>query len=511
MAKNDKKAFTPEKPSGSSENAKKFKQSPLLYIGSVVVLVLVVVTFVGGDFLSGGIGGRGRDWTFGYYNKVPISWVPGNMFNMFYDRVKYNYQAQGIDVNNQWIEQYIMREAFDSSVVHTAILQMLKRSNYEVPEKKVDREVAKMPQFLDNNGRFSTALYSRMSESSRLAIWRQEQEELGKQTYFNDFFMLLIPKAEAAFIAGMASPVRSFDTVSFKVDDYPESEYVSFANENTRLFNSIHLSKITVTSSEREAKGILSSIKEGTITFEDAARNQSQDSFAERGGDMGVRYFYEIDQEITSAEEREKVYNLKRGELSNIIAAANGWTFFRVENEVVKANLGDEAVMERVRWYTMNYERGRMEDWAIGKAREFISHAQETDFLDAAYSRNLERHSVGPISINYGNVELFTALAIPGVSQQDITDMSRNENFWKNAFSTQIGVPCEPLVQGSNVYVFLPTDQSEIDEIELGNISSTYSDYWMKLITERTLQLYFTKHAKMDDRFEDTYKYITGR
>ena len=81
MAKN-KKLPVQDKVSASQEIYKKFKQNPGIYIGSVVILVLVVVTFLGGDFLSGG-GFRGNDGdlTFGYYDKAPISHVPGNFFS----------------------------------------------------------------------------------------------------------------------------------------------------------------------------------------------------------------------------------------------------------------------------------------------------------------------------------------------------------------------------------------------------------------------------------------------
>jgi len=523
MAKNDKKAFVQEKPSGQSENVKKFKQSPMLYIGSIVILVLVVVTFIGGDFITGGgCAGGGRDLTFGYYNKAPVTWVPGNMFNIIYNNVKYRYQMYGYDVSNSWMEQQIMREAFDDYVEHIAILQILKRSNYEVPESKVDREMLTNPRFLDKNENFSDALYRNMSKSDQMAVWQQEKEKLGKRMYINDLLSLLIPKAEADFIAAMSSPARNFDVVSFNVDDYPESEYISFANENSNLFNTIHLSKITVTSSEREAKSVHSSVKSG-MTFEDAARNHSTDNYKERGGDMGVRYYFEIEQEVPNAQDREKVLNLKSGEMSDVIKIGNGWVFFKVLGETMTADINDETVMERVRWYVSNYSRGRMEDWAINTAREFITDAKETDFADASYARNLERQNVGPISINYGNVELFTALAIPGVSQQDISDLSRNETFWKNLFSAQIGTPCEPLVQGSNVYVFLPTDQIDIDGSALDFISDKYSNPssdiagmpqnrgWIKLITEYTVSTYFLKHQKMDDRFDETYKKLYER
>ena len=86
MVKKDKNASGPEKEPFSSEIAKKFRQSPALYIGSVVILVLVIVTFLGGDLLSGGrFGSAGDNWVFGYYDKIPITLVPGNNFAQSYE------------------------------------------------------------------------------------------------------------------------------------------------------------------------------------------------------------------------------------------------------------------------------------------------------------------------------------------------------------------------------------------------------------------------------------------
>ena len=169
MAKKDKKTLAKENETNSLGVAQKFKQSPALYIGSVVILVLVVVTFIGGDFLSGRGPGGGGDLTFGYYDRAPISYIPGNMLAQYQEQAVRFYQSQGLDINNFSIGAQIWRQAFELAVAHTAILQMMKRSNYSVPERTVDRQVAQLPQF-QVNGRFSSALYNQLSDSARVSI-----------------------------------------------------------------------------------------------------------------------------------------------------------------------------------------------------------------------------------------------------------------------------------------------------------------------------------------------------
>ena len=503
MAKKDKKAS--ENETVTSGISRKFSQNPALYIGSVVILVLVVVTFVGGDLLSGGGFGFGDgDLTFGSYDRVPISWVPGNVFSQNREWIAQRYRAQGFDPDDQRFSPQIWRQAYEMTVVHTAVLQIMKKSNYLVPQKTIDRHVA---QYFMENGRFSRAAYNQMSDSSRNRLLQQTREDLTKNMFFDDIRNILIPSSEADFIAAMAGPLRQFDMVSFQVDDYPLEGYLEFAQENSDLFKSVHLSRISI-SSEREAKRILDSIKNGTNLFEDVARSQSVDGYAERGGDMGSRYFFELEQEIPSLSDRDIVTNLSAGELSGVINTGTVWAIFRVEEELADADFDDEAVMEIVQSYTRNFQRGRMEDWAIEQATAFIEDVKESNFDTAARRRNLDKQSFGPLPINFGGLDFFTKLdsfSISGISSFELENIANNENFWKVTFSTELNTPSEPFVQGNNVFVFFPTEQSDADESVISNIASMYSSYWVDNNMDQSLQTYFLNHAKMEDNFWDVY------
>jgi hypothetical protein len=509
MAKKDKNTQDQEKESLASGVSKKFKQNPGLYIGSVTILVLVVVTFLGGDLLSGGgFGRRGGDLTFGNYDRVAISWVPGNAFSQHRENIAANYQAQGGDPNDPWIMPQIWRLAFDVTVVDTAVLQIMKKSNYILPDRIVDRNVARLPHFQEN-GRFSMARYNQMSEASRNNLWRQVQEDIIKGMFYSSLFNLLIPAAEGEFIANMASPVRLFDVISFNVDDYPDSEYLAFAGENAELFKTIHLSKISI-NNEREAARILESIRDGTNLFEDAARSQSMDGFADRGGDMGSRFFFELDQEIPSLFDRQTITSLERGELSNVINAGNMWVIFRIEDELKDPDLEDETVLNRIRSYVRNFQRGRMEDWAIALAMEFIDDANESGFAAAAGRRSLDIQSFGPLPINYGSLDIFPTLEsflIPGLGSHELGNMARNENFWRIAFSTEINTPSEPFVQGNNVIVFFPTHEALADESAMENIYPRFLSN-LESEAERSLRTYFLNHDRMEDNFWDMYSRI---
>ena len=503
MAFKEKKAAAGDKNPAGSEFIRRFKANPLVFIGTVIVLVIVIIAFV----LVPAIvpeygGGGGADLSFGSYDKAPISYVPGNYFAQYQAMVA-QYRQNTMDPNNYQFANYqIWREAFEAAAMHTAILREMDKSGYAVPAETVDREVAQLPQFQEN-GRFSAALYQQLSDNERLTLWRQVRDDLTKERFRSDVTGLLKSSGEGKFIGDMASPRRSFDMVFFPVDSYPDSEVAAYAAENPALFRAARFSRITVNASEREARQVLESIQNGTATFEDAARTHSQDSYAERGGDMGIKLAHELSQEITEEADREKLMALEKGAYSEVIKLASGWAFFRAEEAAQAADIADPATLEKVRSYIRGFERGRMEDWATAEAAAFTGLANASGFGAAVSSRGLEKREFGPLPVNYGNIDLFSSLE--SFSVPELANAASDENFWKAAFSTPVNTLSEPLVQGGNVVVLRPTEETAADESSIESITSTYSSYWLSYMTERSMQTYFLNSEKMDDQFLATY------
>jgi len=485
-----------------SELSRRFKQSPLLFIGTFIVLVIVVIAFVLVPAIVPSAGGGDVDLTFGYYDKVPISYVPGNYFAEYRDMLARYRQNTMNSENSSYLNYQIWREAFEAAVIHTAMLQEMKKAGYTAPEKIVDRNVAKLPQFQDN-GRFSQALYRRMDDNQRLSLWRQIQDETAKEHFRADATGLLAPAAEGEFIGKMAAVQRSFEMAVFSVDAYPESEYAAYIDEHPDLFRSVHLSIITINSNEKEARQILNNIKNGETTFEDAARSYSKDGYADRGGDMGIKMIHELSIDIPDEAARDTVIALARDEYSDIIKIGSGWAIFHVNDVLQEADAADSTVMEKVRSYVRNNERGRMEDWATAQADSFIARVNEIGFNDALSEQGIQKRSFGPIPINYGSVDLFTALNSQSVPELASSDS--DENFWQAAFSIPVETPSKPVVQGSNVLVLFPTAETEIEAETIENIVSTYNSYWLNYASESSLQQYFMNSPKLEDKFLDIY------
>jgi parvulin-like peptidyl-prolyl isomerase len=500
MALKEKKLPGEGDDSAGAEFIRRFRANPFLVTGTIVILVIVIVAFVLVPALVPNTGGPEGDVNFGYYNKRPISYVRGNYFAQMQSLLAQNRQSQ-INEGNYQLEAYdIWRGAFEAAVVRMGILDEMKKAGYTPPQREVDREVALLPQFQEN-GRFSAVKYRQLDRVERLSLWREVQDDIAARLYVSDMTGLSISSREAAFVASMAGPRRSFYLALFPLASYPDSEVAAYGREKPALFEVVHLSSITV-SSEKEAGQLLRSIGEGAAGFEETARGNSKDSYAEKSGDMGIKMAHELATDIPGAEERAAVIGLARGALSPVVKTPRGWSFFRAEEAPRAADLSDPAVLEKIRSYLMSFERGRIEDWVLGEANSFIAGIGERDFQTACAEGGIVFRNFGPLAVNYGDAPFFASLSSFGVTE--LESAGTNENFWRTAFTAPLGSPAAPLILGDNGAVIFPREEIPVDETVMENIKNYYP-FYMGSSAEQGIRSHFLTSPKLEDKFMATF------
>jgi hypothetical protein len=513
MASKEKRLPSQEDTSIRSEFIRRFKANPFIFVGTVIILIIVIIAFVFVPAIVPEAGGMNVDLRFGTYNKTPISYVQNGYFAQVRENIARYRQASVNEGNYQIMLYQIWREAFEETVIHTGMLDEVKRAGYIPPAEVVDREVALLPQFQED-GRFSASRYRALDNTTRMSLWRQVQENIAKERYNADILDLKISSEEIAFIGAMASPRRTVDMALFPLSSYPDTEVAAYAGANGDLFRLTHLSVITAGTSEQETQRVLDSVKDETITFEDAARTYSQDGYADRGGDMGIKMVYELLTEIPDAEDRERVIGTARGEYTPPIKVPSGWAFFRVEESPYPVDTTDTAMLEKIRGYMTNFERGRIEDWLIAEAQNLIGLSSDIGFDEALSQQALEKRSFGPLPLNYGGdnlyysgLSLFTALA--SFSVPELSSADTNENFWKAAFFTPLNTPSAPVVLGNYVVVLYPLEESSEDEEAVDTLKTIYSSYWLSYVTNNSLRSYFLQSDKLEDQFYEAFtKYV---
>lgn len=502
-----------KKPVAKDENStladwkRRFKEHPFMFVGTLVILLIVIVAFVLVPAIPG-VSSAGVELEFGSYNKTPITLVPGNYFTQQvqgYEELYRYYYGDSYDASNIFLTYQIWRSAFEDTVIHMAKLEEMKKAGYVAPADVVNREIAQLPQFQEN-GRFSSLKYRQMDNMAQRALFRDVQNSLAETRYTNDMVNTLpVSSNEAAFMSQMASPQRSFDMALFSLYDYPETELSAYVSSNSALFRVTHLSQITITSSEREANQVLTTVRDGTATFEDAAKNYSQDSYAETGGDMGIKMAYELMSIIPNEADRETLLGLSKGELSPLIRLSSGWAFFRAEDEPRAPDMGDTTLNARVRLYMMDFERGRIEDWYIDRANELAASIKALGLDEALAAAGLEKTSFGPVPLNYGDVGLFTTLSSLSDAASIAGTVASDQNFWQTAFSTPVATPSQPIVIGSYVAILYPVSETALDSTSIEAVESSYSSYWIGNTMNQALRSYFLASDRLDDRFSDAY------
>ena len=503
MASKEKKPVVQNKVSGWQEFVNRFKAHPALFTGSILITIFTVIAFVLVPAMApraNSLAGDGR-LSFGSYDGVPIEFIPGNYFAQQRDYYSEQIRSSGQDQNTQFAAFQVWRAAFEDTVVRTAALQEMKKLGYVTPEGLVDKRMATLPIFQEN-GKFSAIRYKAISENDRMILRQDLAAQIALERYMEDSLNLRISTQEQNFIKAMASPERSFDMVQFPISSYPDSEVSSFITSNPNLFKQVHLSKITINTSEGDAKKVFDSVKNGTLTFEDAAKTHSKDEYADKGGDTGLRYAYELASEIPDTASRDKITNLTKGNLSDIVKGPSGWAFYRAEEDPRQITTPDAALLTKARSYMASFEKGKMEDYLIAKADEFADKARTMGFDNAASTLSLTKKSFGPVPLNFGDIEIFKSLQSLNVTE--LSGASTNETFWKTAFSTPLQSPSNPIVVGDAIIVLNPTSETKAEDSTTAIIDYYYS-YIAGQYSERTLRNYFLTSKKLKDQFFDTF------
>jgi len=505
MASKEKKPLVEHKDSAMAELGRRFKANPLIFIGTILILLITIVAFVLVPAFAPQSGSGESSLTFGSYDGEPINYMAGNFFATQRDYYNQQFRDSGDDQNIQMAAFQIWRAAFESTVVRTAVLQRMKKDGFLTPEVLVDRRMAEYPLFQEE-GRFSAAKYRAFSDAERMSIRDTLRDDVAYSRYMNDVLNLRTPEAEKAFMKTMASPERSFEFVLFPLSTYPDSEVSAFVSGSMDLFKSIRLSRITVSSSEADAKKVLSSVTAGTLNFEEAAKAHSKDDLADKGGDMGFKYSFELKTEITDDAARNTILSLAKGSMSEVIKVANGWAFYRCEEEAKTADPSDAALLIRARDYLTRFERGRMEDWLLAKAGKFAETAQTGGFAATAADAGLEVKKFGPLPLNYGDVEIYRS--IQSFNLPELSGASTNTAFWTEAFSTKPGSVTKPVSVGDDILVLNVLEETKPLE-EATSIIDFYYPYVISQYADTRVKNHYLSSDKLKDDFYLAFiKYI---
>ena len=452
---------------------KKRETHPFLYAFSVVLLVVIVVTFIGGPALSRS-GGGGRI-IFGYYKNRPIEFVPGNYFarrvNDIADRMRAGTQdSSEIRMMDVW------RAAFDQTLEHVAVLDLMEASDVWISDDKVNDALIKNgPYTID--GKFSVERYNSTSKVEQLRNRQLYRELLIVNQFYTDVLQgLRESPVEMQFLTDMLGEQRRFSLVSFPFSDYPDDQVNKYAEENRERFRRIKLSRILIKSSEREATEIRNKLVDRTGSFEDLAREHSTDIYADKGGDMGWRYYYDLEADFDDSQPVETIFQLQESEISPVLESRFGWVIYRCDSPALQPDFNVEETRQVVRDYLMRYEKGIVEDYTLSVAEGFRERIDDIGFLGATLEEDYTVGLTDYFPINYQSYYFLTPVRSL-TDQINLSSAAYSEEFFIRAFSLAPGEVSSPVLLDDQAVVLRLDDVRAMPERDRQMVDAYYSNY----------------------------------
>ncbi|MHB0897364.1 MAG: SurA N-terminal domain-containing protein [Spirochaetales bacterium] len=492
--------------------SKRGVKNPFLYGGTIVILIITVIAFVFIPSVGGGLGSSSSAPKFGSWSGKPITYTPGSYFANQVAQINDYLKQQGLSEQNFQLYAYqVWRMAFQSTAIRIGIMDAVQKSGFKVTDKGLDEAMAENAAF-QQDGKFSIEKYNAMSMSARLSLRSSTKEDLLVRRYYEDLYTIAPSTAEIDFVASMTKPQREISYAFIPLANFPAEEVVAWGNKNADLFRSLGVSRITVTSSESDAKKILQQVKENKLSFEDAAKSQSKDAYADKGGDAGNVLYYVFAEGFLAKDDAAKVAALKKGEISDVYKIADkAWAFFKVNTELSAPDFAKQATLDEVKAYLNDKERGTLESWAIAKANTVVGSADGAQFASAAKKAGLAVKSAGPFIINIGNPTFYAynqqipLMQTPFAnSDPDLQAAEQDEAFMTELFSLPKGKVSKPLVVGNNVMIFSVTGDKEATADDTAMVKFAYPYFHQQTIDTQTRNT-FLKSKQLKDEFNTTF------
>ncbi len=493
---------------------KRHESHPLLYGFSIIVLVVIVVTFVlagpGGPMGRGGGVGPGGSIVFGTYEGHDVAFYPGGYFAQQRDRLAAQVR-QTTGQNPEGMAQAVWYQAFQQTALHVALLVMGEKAGLQVSENAVDKALISFPGYLDENGKFSEEKYNKASGQEKAATRRLYRDNLITSQIASDVLTgVKTGSAESSFIAAMVKPERSFDFVSFPFSGFPPQEVRKFGEANQSKFRKIKVSRILIKSSEQEAAQIRQKIVQKTSTFEELAKTYSKDAYADKGGDMGWRYAYDLQADFENKDTANQIFSLKPGDISEVLKGTYGWMIYRCDAEPMNPDFSNPAVLDDVKAYLTKYEKGKIEDYFNNRATQLAKRAAEVGFERAAAEAGLKVTKTDFFPINLQNVFSFAPVqAIPDSATPQ--NAIYNDDFFYQAFSLARDKASAPVVLDDQVLVLKLLAERQMPDTTV-NLLGGWIDYMAGQSAQVDLTTSLMAPGKLKDNFEEVFsQYMAPR
>lgn len=434
----------------------------------VLLIVMAVLAFVILPILPDGNAPTGL--------RVLAKWDSTEITNesdsRFYDEFEQLQYWLGEPQNNQQ-ELEFANVAADAAIIDVAMETEMTKIGYNPSENLINKTL--INQFRDSDGNVSKELYDSQSASELNTLRQDVINSLKRATYIQNMlgysdgtYGLKMSDAEKAFIEELATETKTFEYISFGVQDFPQEEVRKYGEENAELFVKYDFTVVSF-AEEPAAKTVSQAILKANTTFDDAFASRDTNVINSRidsNGKFLMPYRKDINRMFPHAEDLQKVISLKVGEVSEPIALGSIYVLIRCDAEPVQPDFEDSELLSTVSLYMREYQMGMIEDYLVARAGEFKARAEETSFEVA--TREFQKDTIisDPVSLNYGDSQF-----LPQIAQSNNSSFRgaiNNEKFYQLVKGAKDDDVLEPILINDTVFVFrhLRTEQQSEEFIQ---------------------------------------------
>lgn len=510
-------------PKSQKNNAAEKKQKPkqkssknkksLGWALGVAVLVLLAVIMVLPSTLT--TSSSGYKVVFGTYDGTDVAYEvsASGTGNHFATQVQ-GLLSQNPNAASDYNQLYqLWNTVYQNEVFFVAANAMARKAGLDKVvnmEPLVAEYIRESGYYSNDQGVFDTTIYNSTPALQKSYIKKNVQEQLPSQIIINDLYTIKIPSTEKNYIADAAAQVRNFDYVTFTADSYPDALAVEYADQNTKAFSQVEISRITV-ADEALALSLKSQIETGSLSFEDTATANSTDEYAPAGGAAGAFRGFELSQFITADTDRDLVLDASHGDVVGPIAVSTGYSLVKIDQASQAADYSDPAVLSLIKTRIALEDPERLDAVLRDEAQAFLTSASATSFSEAAGTSSLEVTNVVDTPVNIGGSQLTTFTLSSTDPAGYLSTVAADSAIHKELFTTASGTVLGPYKAGTS-YVIVQLGEDSYDEDIKGYLDLFYDSPYItqQLVAQDAIGTVLASDKHQDNFISAFFSHILG-
>ncbi len=494
-------AFGKEKKSavekkGKNEAALKPKHKITIgWVFGMIVLILIAISFVLAPAIQAFVGqGTSNGIVFGKYGKDEIKYAYGNYF---YDQVQnYANEYSGSEANQTQALYQIWKSAYDSTVMFTAINQLASKAGIITADEVVKRAIIDSGAY-DKDGKFDVQTYQNASAERKTSVENSIRRGLPYQIVIDDVGTVLSSSSEIDYIAEMAGNGRTFRYLSLNPTLYPDELASQYAMQNKQLFYSMDMSIISL-DSEENAKAVYDSIVSGETSFEEAATQNSLDSYATEGGNVGRLYYYGLVSNFKNADEAVTLLSAESDDVLGPYEGNEAWTIYKLNTSPEEADYASEELLGSVKAYLATSDSAIIDTFLTDLATDLQEEVASKGLDEVALEHDLSVVDVSATPYNLGESQYMSNFSYTDNAGL-LANAASDEAVAKQLYTASENTLLDP-IKSETSYLLVETGEDVKDD-SMGSYITMFYDYYSGTQNQQD----FSQALYSSDAFEDNF------